>query len=130
MFDKDEILKARILMVDDEGTNIAVLETVLKQAKYTSISSTTDSREAASLYQKLKPDLVLLDLRMPHVDGFEVIAKLQEDPVWRHIPVIVITAKDLESGESTYLAKHVEKVVQKGGLDPSGLAQAVRDAVG
>ena len=78
MFDKDEILKARILMVDDEVTNIAVLETVLKQAKYTSISSTTDSREAASLYQKLKPDLVLLDLRMPHVDGFEVIEQIKE----------------------------------------------------
>lgn len=76
------------------------------------------------------PDVILLDLMMPEMDGFEVIAKLQEDPVWRTIPVIVITAKDLESGERTYLAKHVERVVQKGGLDPSGLAQAVRDAVG
>ena len=80
MVDKNEILKAKILMVDDESSNIIVLESMLKvlesmlkQAKYTSITSTTDSREAASLYQKLKPDLVLLDLRMPHMDGFEVI---------------------------------------------------------
>ena len=79
MINKNDILKARILMVDDESTNIFVLEAMLKQARYTSVTSTTDSREAASLYQTLRPDLVLLDLRMPHMDGFEVIEQIQHN---------------------------------------------------
>jgi len=116
MFDKDEILKARILMVDDEVTNIAVLETVLKQAKYTSISSTTDSREAASLYQKLKPDLVLLDLRMPHVDGFEVIEQIKEIEADSYAPILVLTAesdpatrlKALQVGARDFLSKPLD----------------------
>ncbi|MBT5349621.1 MAG: response regulator, partial [Nitrospina sp.] len=76
MIDKAEILKAKILMVDDESSNIIVLESALKQANYSCITSTTDSRKAASLYQELKPDLVLLDLRMPHLDGFQVIEQI------------------------------------------------------
>ncbi|MBT4141290.1 MAG: response regulator, partial [Candidatus Latescibacteria bacterium] len=118
-----------VLVVDDEPSAADLLTQILSEEGMSSRRA-ANGKEALVRIAERVPDAILLDLMMPEMDGFEVIAKLQEDPVWRHIPVIVITAKDLESGESTYLAKHVEKVVQKGGLDPSGLAQAVRDAVG
>ncbi len=93
MLDKNDILKAKILIVDDESSNIIVLETALRQAKYTSITSTTDSREAALLYQKLRPDLVLLDLRMPNLDGFEVIEQIKHIETDSYAPILVLTAE-------------------------------------
>ncbi len=109
MLDKSDILKAKILIVDDESSNIIVLETALKQAKYNSITSTTDSREAAMLYQKLRPDLVLLDLRMPYLDGFEVIEQIKKIEADSYAPILVLTA---ESDPSTRL-----KALQVGARD-------------
>jgi len=116
MLDEDDILKAKILMVDDESSNIIVLETALKQAKYTSITSTTDSREAALLYQKLRPDLVLLDLRMPHMDGFEVIEQIKRIETDSYAPILVLTAesdpavrlKALQVGARDFLSKPLD----------------------
>ncbi len=116
MLEKSQILKAKILMVDDEISNILILETVLKQAKYTSITSTTDSREAASLYQKLKPDLVLLDLRMPNMDGFEVIEQIKQIEADSYAPILVLTAesdpairlKALQVGARDFLCKPLD----------------------
>lgn len=103
-------------MVDDESSNIMVLETALKQAKYTSITSTTDSREAALLYQKLRPDLVLLDLRMPHLDGFEVIEQIKHIEADSYAPILVLTAesdpairlKALQVGARDFLSKPLD----------------------
>ena len=65
----DDILNARILMVDDQPYNIALLRMILKEAGYTHMESTTDPREAQPMYLANKPDIVLLDLQMPHIDG-------------------------------------------------------------
>jgi CheY-like chemotaxis protein len=116
MIEKTEILNAKILMVDDESSNIIVLETALKQAKYTSISSTTDSRKAASLYQQLKPDLVLLDLRMPYFDGFAVIEQIKQIEKTSYAPILVLTAesdpsvrlKALQAGARDFLSKPLD----------------------
>lgn len=104
-------------MVDDESSNIIVLESALKQAKYTSITSTTDSRKAASLYQELEPDLVLLDLRMPHLDGFEVIEQIKQiEADDSYAPILVLTAesdpavrlKALQVGARDFLSKPLD----------------------
>jgi two-component system, NtrC family, sensor kinase len=117
MVDKSEILNAKILMVDDESSNIIVLESALKQAKYTSITSTTDSRKAASLYKELEPDLVLLDLRMPHLDGFEVIEQIKQiESNDSYAPILVLTAesdpavrlKALQFGARDFLSKPLD----------------------
>ena len=71
MFDTINYLNAKILIVDDEPANVKLLDNMLRQAEYTSIKTTTDSREVVELYQKFQPDLVLLDLKMPHLDGFK-----------------------------------------------------------
>ena len=88
----DDLKSARILIVDDEEPNVRLLERMLTKVGYESLTTTTDSREACRLFQELEPDLVLLDLNMPHLDGFEVMAAIRADlggP--RHLPVLVLT---------------------------------------
>src|SRR5260370_39055308 len=68
--------QARILIVDDEPVNVRLLERVLADAGYRNTRSTTDSREVLALYETFKPDLILLDLMMPHFDGVAVMGQL------------------------------------------------------
>jgi len=112
-----QLLTARILIVDDQPVNVKLLEKILDSAGYSNVVSTTDSRVAASLFQQSPTDLVLLDLNMPHKNGFEVLAEikaLEKD----YPPVIVLTAlKDLdsrvqalESGARDYISKPFDRV--------------------
>ena len=64
---------AKILIVDDEPTNVRLLERLLKTASYGNVTSTTDAREAVGRYRAFRPDIVLLDLMMPHLDGVAVL---------------------------------------------------------
>jgi len=65
---------ARILVVDDEMANVVLLERLLRHAGYTDVRSTTDSRTVEALYDEREPDLILLDLHMPHRDGLALLA--------------------------------------------------------
>ncbi|MEW5010506.1 MAG: response regulator, partial [Cycloclasticus sp.] len=67
-----EILQANILIVDDQPVNVRLLEKILKQAGYQNLYSTMDSREALPMFQQHDIDVLLLDIRMPHLDGFQV----------------------------------------------------------
>ena len=112
-----DILAARILIVDDQTYNIALLRMILKEVGYQTIDATTDPREALPLYVANKPDLVLLDLQMPHIDGFGVMDQLRalEGDI---IPVLVLTAETdpevryraLESGARDFLNKPFDKL--------------------
>src|SRR2546430_17618173 len=70
-------LTARILIVDDEPVNVRLLERLLAGAGYTGVTSTTDSRQALPLVSEFRPDLILLDLAIPLLDGFAVMQQLQ-----------------------------------------------------
>ena len=84
---------AKILIVDDEGANVRLLERLLRQAGYPNLRSTTDPREVVAIYSEYQPDLILLDLRMPHRDGFTVLEDLQLlIPQGSYVPVLVLTA--------------------------------------
>lgn len=89
----EEITRARILIVDDQAANIRLLERLLTSAGYNRIHSTTQPAEAADLVDRLSPDLILLDLHMPVLDGFGVLdalrPRLAEE---RYLPVLVVTA--------------------------------------
>src|SRR5690606_19403710 len=89
----EAISRARILIVDDQAANIRLLERLLTSAGYNRIHSTTLPGEAASLVDHLSPDLILLDLHMPGLDGFGVLdalrPRLAEE---RYLPVLVVTA--------------------------------------
>ncbi len=105
---------SRLLIVDDEARNVRLLRSILETANYTNIESTSDSRRVVELFLDFKPDLVLLDLRMPHVDGFEVLRQLSalvsEESF---LPIIVLTAditqeareRALSEGASDFLTK-------------------------
>jgi len=74
----DAILKAlKILIVDDEEANVLLLEKLLRREGYANIISTTDPRQALPIFQEFQPDLLLLDLMMPHLDGYAVMQQLR-----------------------------------------------------
>ena len=84
---------ARILIVDDQEANTALLEGFLAQEGYAQVVATTDPRQALPLFRKRSPDLVLLDLHMPYLDGFAVLEQLRaEIPRAAYLPVLVLTA--------------------------------------
>ena len=75
----EELLGMRILIVDDEPVNIALLEDILQLSGYTQLESTSDARRVRGFCQQRRPDLILLDLNMPHLDGFAVMKQLSQD---------------------------------------------------
>jgi len=111
-------LAARILIVDDEPANVRLLERLLQQAGYRYVTNTTDSRRVLELYREARPDLILLDLMMPHLDGVAVLAQLRaEIPQTAYVPVLVLTAdatldarrKALAAGAHDFLTKPFEQ---------------------
>ncbi len=94
--------RPRILVVDDQPTNIQTLYQILK-GDY-DVSMATDGSQAIGLCQRRQPDLVLLDVVMPGLDGFEVCKRLKSDPATRDVPVIFVTARDGVEDETMGLA--------------------------
>jgi putative two-component system response regulator len=82
---------ARILVVDDEDANVEILRRILRRAGLTEVESTTDSRQAGSLYIAHRPDLILLDLHMPHLDGLEVMNQLNEIADASYLPILILS---------------------------------------
>ena len=82
---------ARILIIDDEATNIDLLRRLLQRAGFTHIQTTTDARQASALYVEFRPDLILLDLHMPHLDGLAVMEHLNEIAEQTYLPVLILT---------------------------------------
>ncbi len=105
-----------ILIVDDEKANVRLLEVVLEQAGYCDVHSTLDSREACSLMDRVQPDLLLLDLAMPHMTGFEVMEQLKKEKT-TGVPIVVLTAdkmpqtrhRALQGGASDFLTKPLDQ---------------------
>ena len=109
-----EILGANILIVDDQEANILMLARMLRGAGYTSIQSTQDPREVCELHRRNHYALILLDLKMPGMDGFEVMKGLQEIETDGHLPVLVITAEPghklraLRAGAGDFVSKPLD----------------------
>ena len=84
---------ARILIVDDQSSNVALLESILYEEDYTDYRSITDSRQALPVYLEYRPDLILLDLQMPYLNGFEVMNQLRAHVLpGAFLPILVLTA--------------------------------------
>ncbi|ASF48763.1 response regulator [Methylovulum psychrotolerans] len=93
MISTAEILNSSILIVDDQLSNVLLLEQMLEGAGYTCIASTTDPTKVCGLYQKNRYDLILLDLQMPGMDGFQVMEGLKRIETDGYLPILVITAQ-------------------------------------
>jgi len=88
-----DILNARILIVDDQEAHVLLLERMLRAAGYLSVESTTDPTEVCKLHRQNRYAAILLDLRMPIMDGFQVMEQLKEVEGDEDFPVLVITAE-------------------------------------
>jgi putative two-component system response regulator len=104
----------RILIVDDEQANVQVLARLLSRAGYEEVRSTTDARGALELYRRFEPDLLLLDLRMPHLDGFDVMEQLrQEIPDGDYFPILVLTGDTSSDVKQRALASGARDFLNK-----------------
>ncbi len=111
------LIHSRILVVDDEWPNVHLLERFLQEAGFTNVRSTSDPREASRIYREMRPDIVLLDLLMPFLNGFEVMKQLrEEESPGAYVPIIVLTAditnetkqRALSSGAKDFLTKPLD----------------------
>jgi len=111
MISEQEILNASILIVDDQPSNVFLLEQVLRDVGYRCIASTTDPYAVCALHRDNRYDLILLDLQMPGMDGFQVMAGLKDIETGGYLPVLVITAQPdhklraLAAGAKDFVAK-------------------------
>ena len=119
MISNNEILAARILIVDDQESNVLLLEGLLSSAGYTNVQSTMNPVEVCALHRKNAYDLILLDLQMPVMDGFQVLAGLKTNVSDPYVPVIVLTAQPghklqaLQSGAKDFISKPFDLIEVK-----------------
>jgi PAS domain S-box-containing protein len=119
MIRPQDILEARILIVDDQAPNVQLLERLLREAGYTDLSSTMDPIEVCALHRDHAYDLILLDLQMPGMDGFQVMEGLQAEITDSYLPVIVLTAQPghklraLQAGAKDFISKPFDLVEVK-----------------
>jgi CheY-like chemotaxis protein len=121
MIDASLILEAKILIVDDKPANVLLLRNVLHGAGYVSVASTLDPRQVCELHRQHRYDLILLDLQMPVMDGFEVMEGLRAFAEDGYLPVLVITAQPghelraLRSGARGFISKpiRIAEVLQR-----------------
>lgn len=114
---RDSLTSARILIVDDEGANVLLLQRILQRAGYSELKSTTDPRHVLPIFTEFKPDAVLLDLHMPHLDGYAVMEQIRSRVAdTDFLPILVLTAdatpaakqRALSSGARDFLAKPLD----------------------
>jgi len=119
MLAASEILNASILIVDDQESNVSLLEQLLHEAGYTCVTSTMNPHEVCALHRKNRYDLILLDLQMPGMDGFQVMAGLKTNAADDYLPVIVLTAQPghklraLQAGAKDFISKPFDLVEVK-----------------
>jgi len=119
MLSTPDVLNASILIVDDQESNVSLLEQLLQEAGYLSVASTMNPLEVCALHRKHHYDLILLDLQMPGMDGFQVMEGLKTNDADRYLPVIVLTAQPghklraLQSGAKDFISKPFDLVEVK-----------------
>jgi len=118
------MINARILVVDDDAMNVAVVEGMLADAGFVQVRSTMDSRQVVPLCREFRPDMILLDLRMPHIDGLGVLEGIAEAFRGEDFPPVIVLTADatpatrnvaLAAGAADFLTKpfnHTEALLR------------------
>jgi threonine synthase len=120
----------RIAIVDDNEDVRRLIRRILQsQGNYT-LYEATNGQEAVALARRERPNLIILDLMMPEMDGFSVINELERDPDTAEIPIIVVTAKELSPAEKDQLRGHIQSLMQKGDFLSDELLDEVRALLG
>jgi PAS domain S-box-containing protein len=119
MINSRDMLDASILIVDDQASNVSLLEQMLGEAGYARVASTMNPQEVCALHRKNHYDLILLDLQMPLMDGFQVMEGLKTNDADSYLPVIVLTAQPghklraLQAGARDFISKPFDLVEVK-----------------
>jgi len=119
MVSASDILNASILIVDDQESNVSLLEQLLSEVGYSCVASTMNPHEVCALHRKNRYDLILLDLQMPGMDGFQVMEGLKTNDADGYLPVLVITAQPghklraLQAGAKDFISKPFDLVEVK-----------------
>jgi CheY-like chemotaxis protein len=117
-----------VLIVEDDGGMRVMLRRRLEKEGWTVIEA-ENGRAGLEQMEQNQPELILLDLMMPEMDGFQFLEEVRKHEAWRSIPVIVITAKTLTAEDRQRLNGSVEKILQKGAYSREELIREVRDLV-
>ena len=116
MVNLSDILNAKVLIVDDLEANVRLLDRILREAGHTCVASTMDPHEVSELHRNNRYDLILLDLEMPGMDGFQVMEGLKEIETDGYLPILVITAQPahklraLQAGAKDFISKPFDLV--------------------
>ena len=117
-----------VLVVEDDAMQRERIRSWLEPQQWR-LAEAENGRIALDRLEQSQPDIILLDLMMPEMDGFQLVAKLQEHPAWRRIPVIVITARDLTAEDRARLNSGIEAVLMKETFSPESLVERVHQAI-
>ncbi|HEU4456703.1 MAG TPA: response regulator [Longimicrobium sp.] len=118
-----------VLVVDDDAPTRARMRALLEKDGW-KVSEAANGRAALESMERERPRLVLLDLMMPEMDGFEFADRMRRHPEWRSVPIVVVTSRDLSREERRRLNGYVETILQKAGDSPEALLHQVRDLLG
>jgi len=119
MLSASDILNASVLIVDDQESNVLLLEEMLREAGYARVASTMNPHEVCALHRQNRYDLILLDLQMPGMDGFQVMEALKTNDADAYLPVLVITAQPghklraLQAGAKDFISKPFDLIEVK-----------------
>jgi CheY-like chemotaxis protein/anti-sigma regulatory factor (Ser/Thr protein kinase) len=139
-FDRDDLMRViegitslesqpdRLLVVDDDPKVVDLIQQLLEDEPY-QVASAADGNQALEAIARARPDLILLDLLMPNLDGFAVIEHLRQDVQFSDIPIVVITAKELTEDEQSWLNQRITSVVRKQNMTTEQLLQEIRSAL-
>jgi signal transduction histidine kinase/CheY-like chemotaxis protein len=114
-----------VLVVDDEPAAVDLITQLLQEEGY-QVRGVYSGEEALRSLEAEVPDIILLDLLMPGMDGFEVIQRLKANQDWKDIPIVVVTAKDLTESDWEFLRQRVNKIIRKSGLDQQTLVGEIQ----
>ncbi len=118
----------KALIVEDDSDTREILSRILA-AEHWETKTANNGLEALSSLQNFMPDVILLDLMMPKMDGFQVLGHLRENPLWQHIPVVIVTAKVLSPEEHNFLRQGAAHILQKGQMNHQLLIKHARAAI-
>jgi signal transduction histidine kinase/CheY-like chemotaxis protein len=121
-------VRPHVLVVEDDETTRSATCQALERGGFT-IAEAANGRAALARVTERRPDVIVLDLVMPEMDGFECLAALRTHPAWRGIPVVVLTAMDLTGEDRRLLNGAVERILQKGAFDRDQLLGEIRQAL-
>jgi len=119
----------KVLIVDDNPTDVEFVATLLKDPKIDgkTLFRAYGGAEGVKLAKKHRPDLIILDLIMPGMDGFEVIRRLQRSKATKDIPILIVTIKELSKKEKKFLAENIQHIMIKGKFTKEELMQSIKE---